>query len=76
MRIVVPASHGGTGIPGENDFPWDNTNGPGNIWGHGGNSYLNGIGSLSRALPFLSVRVDAELLDRGLGDHGRLATPQ
>ena len=93
MRIIVPASHGGTRSPGGNGFPRNcgrhgdtrhrgaagpsgNTSGPGNIRGHAGNSYLNGTGSLSRTLPLLSVRVDAELLDRGLGDHGRLATPQ
>ena len=37
---------------------------------------LDGAGSRPRTLPVLSVRVQAEFLDRRLGDHGRLATPQ
>ncbi len=48
----------------------------GNNGVHTGKSNLNGTGAVSRTLPFLSVGIDTEFLDRGLGDHGRLATPQ
>jgi hypothetical protein len=37
---------------------------------------LDGAGTVAGTLPFLGVRVDAEVIDRGLGDHGRPATPQ
>ena len=87
LHIGIHRSHGNIGAP-RNTRTAGNTRPPGNKRAPGatrtfrntrddaGKGNLNGAGSVARTLPFLGLRIDAEFLDRGLGDHGRRATPQ
>jgi hypothetical protein len=75
-RLCRPVPIGTTGSHKDIVASGNSTGASGNNGGHAGKSNFDGTGAVSRALPFLSVRIDAEVLDCGLGDHSRLATPQ